>query len=100
MVSGMQVVEVGLVQAIVKSRLLLADSLASQIGPALRARLLLALLAIVIMGLMLLVVIRLGAWRAKRLARESRSPSRLGPGNWAARRFLRLERFRSKKRNP
>jgi len=60
-----------------------------QLDPAIRARLLLALLGIVILGLFLILVVRWGSFYFRRRLRQGVRPSRLGPKHWAARRLFR-----------
>jgi len=59
------------------------------LDPVIRARLLLALLGIVILGLFLILVVRWGSFYFRRRFRQDVRPSRLGPNHWAARRLLR-----------
>ncbi len=59
------------------------------IDPVVRARLLLALLGIVILGLFLMLVIRWGSFYVRRRFRPEEGPSRLGPNNWQAGRLFR-----------
>lgn len=61
----------------------------AQLPPLERAKLLLAILGIILLGFLLLIIIRLGAWFARRRLREKIRPSRMGPKNWAARRFFK-----------
>jgi hypothetical protein len=60
-----------------------------QLDPVVRARLLLALLGIVILGLFLILVVRWGSFYVRRRSRQGLGPSRLGPNHWAARRWFR-----------
>jgi hypothetical protein len=60
-----------------------------QLDPAVRARLMLALLGIVILGLFLILVVRWGSFYFRRRSRQGVRPSRLGPNHWAARRLFR-----------
>jgi hypothetical protein len=59
------------------------------LDPVVRARLMLALLGIVILGLFLILIVRWGSFFVRRRLRKGLRRSRLGPDNWAARRFLR-----------
>jgi hypothetical protein len=60
-----------------------------QLDPVVRARMMLALLGIVILGLFLILVVRWGSFYFRRRFRQGRRPSRLGPNHWAARRLFR-----------
>ena len=61
----------------------------AELPPLARAKVLMGILGIVVLGFSLFVLIRLVSWFARRRLRERRRPSRMGPQNWAAKRFLR-----------
>ena len=66
-----------------------ADNVWSRLAPVVRLELLLALLGLILIGLGLFLLIRLSASFARRRVRDNLKRSRLGPDNWAARRFLK-----------
>jgi hypothetical protein len=66
-----------------------AGNVWSRLGSVVRLELLLALLGLMLVGLALFVLVRLSASFARRRMRDKRARSRLGPDNWAARRFLK-----------
>jgi len=66
-----------------------ADSVWSRLAPVVRLELTFALLGLILVGLAMFVLVRLGASFARRRVREKLKRSRLGPDNWAARRFLK-----------
>lgn len=50
-----------------------------------RAKLLMALLALVVLGIGLIVVVILSGWAARRMARQGRTKSRMINASWRAR---------------
>ncbi|HEX4148534.1 MAG TPA: hypothetical protein VHY20_06085 [Pirellulales bacterium] len=65
------------------------DKLWDRLAPMVRLELMLALLCLVLLAFAIFVMIRIGASYARRRVHGKHAPSRLGPHNWAARRFLK-----------
>jgi len=61
----------------------------SPIPPALRGRMVAALLGLILVAVLLFVVVRLSMFYVRRRLSEPLKASRYGPNYWAARRFFR-----------
>jgi hypothetical protein len=74
--------------------------LASKLPPDDRARLWLLLLGVVVLAILLFMFIQAWSWQTRRRLRTHGGRSRQGPDNWAARRFLKIDRSEQKSQDP
>jgi hypothetical protein len=74
--------------------------LASKLPDDDRARLWLLLLGVIVLAILLFMFIQAWSWHTRRRLRTHAGRSRQGPDNWAARRFLKIDRSEQKSQDP